>query len=335
EEEQAIGLPVEMERLEAVEAVEEETMTFPADEEQTNVENLEDTDAALAWLEGLAARQGIPEEELVSKPEERPEETPDWLKELAEGGEEQFEAFEEELDLVESPDLSAVEIQAVEGAVEEEVLEEIVLPASEELPSWIIDAATAPIQEEPWSASIDEYAAESEKVEEPLEKVDINTASLIELETLPGMGFIRAQNILAYRESHGEFNDLEELQSVHGFSSETIKDLKPLLKAVVTKPASAPAVVSAPLPSDGSNQALLSNARTLLAQGNPAEALDIYERLIRKRFSLDDLIWDLKNAVAKSPEDSSLWQTLGDAYMRSDRLKEALEAYNQAEQLIR
>ncbi|RPI85313.1 MAG: hypothetical protein EHM41_11215, partial [Chloroflexi bacterium] len=40
EEEQAIGLPVEMERLEAVEAVEEETMTFPADEEQTNVENL-------------------------------------------------------------------------------------------------------------------------------------------------------------------------------------------------------------------------------------------------------------------------------------------------------
>jgi cytochrome c-type biogenesis protein CcmH/NrfG len=30
-----------------------------------------------------------------------------------------------------------------------------------------------------------------------------------------------------------------------------------------------------------------------------------------------------------------IWQTLGDAYMRANRLKEALEAYNKAEELIR
>lgn len=324
EEEQAIGLPVEMEPLEAVEAIEEEEfMPRSTDEEQKAMEPLEDTDAALAWLEGLAARQGIPEEELVSKPEERPEETPDWLKELAESGDDQIEAFEKELDLVESPELSVEEVPEVEAAAEEE------------LPSWIMDAATTPIQEEPWSESIDEFVTESEIAEEPMEKLDINSASLIELETLPGMGFIRAQNILAYRELHGEFSDLDELQGVQGFSPETIKDLKPLLKAVVTKPAPAPVVTPAPLPSDGSDQSYLSNARTLLGQGNLTEALEIYGRLIRKRFSLDDLIWDLKNAAAKSPEDSSLWQTLGDAYMRSDRLQEALEAYNQAEQLIR
>ena len=35
--------------------------------------DLTDQDAALAWLEGLAAKQGVPEEELITKPEERAE----------------------------------------------------------------------------------------------------------------------------------------------------------------------------------------------------------------------------------------------------------------------
>ncbi|NJN80525.1 MAG: tetratricopeptide repeat protein [Anaerolineales bacterium] len=31
----------------------------------------------------------------------------------------------------------------------------------------------------------------------------------------------------------------------------------------------------------------------------------------------------------------NIWQALGDAYMRANRLKEALESYNKAEELIR
>lgn len=42
----------------------------------------EDLEAALAWMEALAARQGAPEETLtISSPEQRKEEIPDWLKE--------------------------------------------------------------------------------------------------------------------------------------------------------------------------------------------------------------------------------------------------------------
>jgi hypothetical protein len=43
-------------------------------------------DDALAWLEGLAAKQGAKAEELLTKPEERSEETPDWLRQAGEQG---------------------------------------------------------------------------------------------------------------------------------------------------------------------------------------------------------------------------------------------------------
>lgn len=40
----------------------------------------EDMDAAMAWLESLAARQGADQETLYSAPEERPEEVPEWVQ---------------------------------------------------------------------------------------------------------------------------------------------------------------------------------------------------------------------------------------------------------------
>ncbi len=41
-------------------------------------------DDAFAWLEALAAKQGAKPEELLTKPEDRPVETPDWLSQLSE-----------------------------------------------------------------------------------------------------------------------------------------------------------------------------------------------------------------------------------------------------------
>ena len=43
-------------------------------------EDLNDEDAAFAWLESLAARQGANPEELTSKPADRDLEPPDWIK---------------------------------------------------------------------------------------------------------------------------------------------------------------------------------------------------------------------------------------------------------------
>jgi hypothetical protein len=37
-------------------------------------------DSTFAWLESLAAKQGASEEELITKPEERLEAPPEWIR---------------------------------------------------------------------------------------------------------------------------------------------------------------------------------------------------------------------------------------------------------------
>ncbi|MBW6472607.1 MAG: tetratricopeptide repeat protein [Anaerolineaceae bacterium] len=55
------------------------------EEKQPAVENDEDElESALAWMEGLALKQGAAEETLLSKPEERSETPPDWISEASE-----------------------------------------------------------------------------------------------------------------------------------------------------------------------------------------------------------------------------------------------------------
>lgn len=51
-----------------------------------------------------------------------------------------------------------------------------------------------------------------------LRTVNINTASAGELETLPGIGKKKAAAIVAYREEHGAFAAVEEIENVSGIS---------------------------------------------------------------------------------------------------------------------
>jgi tetratricopeptide (TPR) repeat protein len=79
----------------------------------------------------------------------------------------------------------------------------------------------------------------------------------------------------------------------------------------------------------------LSRAQAELGRGNIGAALDLYGTLIRKGRSLEEIIRDLRDALFRYPVEVPIWQALGDAYMRANRLQEALDAYTKAEELLR
>jgi len=59
-------------------------------------------------------------------------------------------------------------------------------------------------------------------------KLNINTATQADLEKLPGIGPVLAERIIKYREEHGPFKTIDEIQNVKGIGKkkfETIKDL--------------------------------------------------------------------------------------------------------------
>lgn len=60
---------------------------------------------------------------------------------------------------------------------------------------------------------------------EPTEKININTATAEELETLPGIGEKRAADIVADREANGPFRIVEELTRVSGIGEGTLEGL--------------------------------------------------------------------------------------------------------------
>ena len=59
--------------------------------------------------------------------------------------------------------------------------------------------------------------------------ININTADQKTLEELPGIGPVTAQMIIQYRNEHGLFGKIEDIQNVPGIGSATFETLKLLI----------------------------------------------------------------------------------------------------------
>lgn len=59
--------------------------------------------------------------------------------------------------------------------------------------------------------------------------VNLNTATLEQLETLPGVGPVLGQDILDWRDAHGQFASVDQLQDVSGIGDVRYAQLSPLV----------------------------------------------------------------------------------------------------------
>ncbi|UCH60380.1 MAG: helix-hairpin-helix domain-containing protein [Anaerolineales bacterium] len=331
------------------------------------VESMDEA-AAFAWLEGLAAKQGTAEASLL-QPEEKTEEPPAWVTQASEGEIEptqiQLQAEEEhadeEITLEELDDQFVDQIDTLEDSLESDSAE---VPSIEvegistkepdeaeigeletgetietadaipELPGWLtgLDQDSEDIGESTWQPTEgipgEEMFPEEEELAAEKTIVNVNEAGLVDFEQLPGIGFIKAQAILEYRDEHGEFKDIEELQNVPGLGPSILDSIRDLISVGIPEEPDTLEPLS-------ESQIILMKARNAFVSGEIPETVDLYAQLIESEKLLPEVINDLNEALYRFPVEVSLWEALGDACFRADKLQNALDAYTKAEELLR
>jgi competence protein ComEA len=64
----------------------------------------------------------------------------------------------------------------------------------------------------------------------PSAPVSLSTATVDQLDTLPGVGPVLAQHIIDYRTQHGGFRSVDELREVNGIGDRRFSDLQKLVR---------------------------------------------------------------------------------------------------------
>jgi tetratricopeptide (TPR) repeat protein len=325
----------------------------------TPAEAMSDEDA-FSWLESLAARQGAKPEELLTKPEERAESAPEWATQM---GMESEPVAQPDLRVDQQGDLSWLQAIDGDGSVEESTigersLEETIFeepagsfleekPATfepgagatmvgaasaDEVAEWLhqLDAedsivAPATMTPEPQPVSATEELPEWLKEEEPAELPTEEMPDWLKGETTEQPPIVPVNTQIDWQP--------EQLPVIPAPVEPT-----PIAAAVVAALAEKAAPVRTVKPAGSSaekDKTLFDNAHSALQQGNLSEAMQGFGKLIKKGKMLDEIIFDLREALYRYPVDVVIWQTLGDAYMRAQRLQDALDAYTKAEELLR
>lgn len=132
--------------------------------------------------------------------------------------------------------------------------------------------------------------------------VDINTAGVSELDSLPGIGPSKAQAIVTYRSENGPFASVADLDNVPGIGAATLEGLRehvslgggaaPAAQAPATATPSAPAPPAAPAgPAININTASASELEQLPGVGATKASAIIQDRTANGPFaSCNDLV---------------------------------------------
>jgi tetratricopeptide (TPR) repeat protein len=312
-----------------------------------------DQDAALRWLESLAEKQGVASEELITDPNARLEKPPAWVeqaKEMSEPGagegmpamqepepaadmpaEKPSEPLwpEEDSSIVTPADATGVWLR--ELAEKDEEVQAAPPPPAEAVPLWSGEIEAAPKVE---AEAAGESAVPAEDLPEWLRGLEKGTeAPPAVSEELPEWlrgGEKPVTGPLVTEPTRPTDWTPEPTAAAlppQPWTPEPVAAQpkveakpRPKSKRVVTMPLVEPA---------------LAQARDLIMRGEIPDALKFYGGLIRKGKMLEEVTFDLKEALYRFPVEVSIWQALGDAYMRANRLQDALDAYTKAEELLR
>ncbi len=249
---------------------------------------------------------------------EEEEEIPDWLRELKR--EVEAEALKEE------------EIEVAAPEVEEE------LPVAEEA------EAPIPLAEQLFEEAIPAAIEEREEVPEWLQQLQRELppeeVAAVEEVGIPIAAEVPEEALAPTEEEAVEWPISEAVEEVpieealEAPVPEALEEMVAVPVEEAVEVVEAPSIIEvyearlASQPSD--HQARLDLARAYAEAGEREAALKQYEKLILSGELLDAVIEDLEATTLEAPDDPKTYHLLGDAYMKDNRLQQALEAYKEA-----
>ena len=307
---------------------------------------------------------------LKSAPEEQPEEfdsTPSWLRELEIETENVIDSDDQPIDLTESETINIdeqaivdhedqdtsqdliAELPGTEEEMQSESEEEFVLPEdeviveNEEYVTKDLDVIITDLSEEMVVPDddlqseveyenremVDEFSSEMEEadLEKPAEEVLAVTEDSV-IEGVDGFSSEDKDKEHIIEEEKVEDADL-------GLPEQEFEDVDPGLPEQELEEVDRIPDDSSIVDQEDLRINDLKEANKLLNSGELDQSINLYNDLIRDELFLDDVIKDIQSALDHHyPIDINLWQTLGDAYLKTKQLQKALDAYSKAEDLL-